>query len=187
MEKTQLIKVKNRSAGQVVYRIPEDNIRRIFAAGETKNIPLGELEKLTYQAGGKELIASYLQLTDPRATDELNVHTEPEYWMSEQEILDLLQNGSQEAFLDALDFAPQGVIDLIKDMAVKIRLNDYNKREAIKAKTGFDVSVALHNIDAEKAEETNIEAPQLKRSVAVAQEEGPARRTEPKKYNVVTK
>lgn len=188
MEKTQLIKVKNRSAGLVVYSIPEDNIRRIFASGEEKKIQLGELEKLTYQAGGKELIANYLQLTDPRATEELNVHTEPEYWMNEEQILDLLQSGSQEQFLDALDFAPQGVIDLIKDLAVKIRLNDFNKREAIKAKTGFDVSAALAHIEEEKAEDNTSEVQQAKRRVQPAEDTTEtARRTTPRTYNVVTK
>ena len=41
--------VKNRSASTVVYKIPESNLRREFAPGETKQIPFGELEKLTYQ------------------------------------------------------------------------------------------------------------------------------------------
>lgn len=48
--------VKNRSSSTVVYRIPEDNIRREFAPGETKKIAFGELEKLTYQQGGREML-----------------------------------------------------------------------------------------------------------------------------------
>ena len=46
--------VKNRSSSVVVYRIPETNLRREFQPGETKKIPFGELEKLTYQPGGHE-------------------------------------------------------------------------------------------------------------------------------------
>ena len=108
--------------------------------------------------------------------------------MNEEQILDLLQNGSQEQFLDALDFAPQGVIDLIKDLAVKIRLNDFNKREAIKAKTGFDVSTALRHIDEEKAEDDTPEKQQVTRRVQPAEATAEtARRTTPKTYNVVTK
>ena len=42
--------VKNRSASVVVYKIPEDGIRRSFAPGETKKISFEELEKLTYQS-----------------------------------------------------------------------------------------------------------------------------------------
>ena len=54
--------VKNRSSSVVVYRIPENNIRREFAPGETKKIAFGELEKLTYQAGGRELLEKFLQI-----------------------------------------------------------------------------------------------------------------------------
>lgn len=36
--------VKNRSTSVVVYTIPDTNLRREFAPGETKRIPFGELE-----------------------------------------------------------------------------------------------------------------------------------------------
>lgn len=45
---TTMYNVKNRSSSVVTYRIPETNLRREFAPGETKRIPFGELEKLTY-------------------------------------------------------------------------------------------------------------------------------------------
>ena len=41
------IKVKNRSSLSVGYTIPEDNISRTFAPGETKNIEQSEIEKLS--------------------------------------------------------------------------------------------------------------------------------------------
>ena len=87
---TTMYNVKNRSASMVVYRIPETNLRREFAPGETKRIPFGELEKLTYQPGGKELLENFLQIIDVNATQNLNVHREPEYNMSENQIKDLL-------------------------------------------------------------------------------------------------
>lgn len=188
MDKKQLIPVKNRSAGQVFYKIPETGVRRIFAAGEEKKITLEELEQLTWQTGGRELITNYLQLTDPRATEELNVPTEPEYWLNEKQITDLLTTGSLDAFKDALDFAPAGVIDLIKDIAVKIRLNDYAKREALKIMTGFDVSKALAHLDEEKEASESAATTTTQRRVqpAVTQPETPERRTE-SKYNVVSK
>ena len=51
--------------------------------------------------------------------------------------------GSMDEFLDCLDFAPDGVIDLVKNLAVTLKLNDYAKREAILEKTGFDVTKAI--------------------------------------------
>ena len=145
--------VKNRSSSVVVYRIPETNLRREFQPGETKKIPFGELEKLTYQPGGHTLLEEFLQIVDEAVTDNLNVHREVEYDMSETQIRDLLTHGSLDAFLDALDFAPIGVIDLIKTMSVSLPLEDYNKRKALLEKTGFDVDKAVANLQAEKAEE----------------------------------
>lgn len=151
--------VKNRSSSVVVYRIPETNLRREFAVGETKRIPFGELEKLTFQQGGRELLENFLQIIEEEATTSLNVNREVEYNMSEQQIVELLQTGSLDAFLDALDFAPIGVIDLIKALSVKLPLTDMNKRKALKEKTGFDVDRALVHIEEEKAEEQAPAAP----------------------------
>lgn len=179
--------VKNRSSSVVVYRIPETNLRREFQPGETKKIPFGELEKLTYQPGGHTLLEEFLQIVDEAVTNNLNVHREVEYDMSETQIRDLLTHGSLDAFLDALDFAPIGVIDLIKTMSVSLPLEDYNKRKALLEKTGFDVDKAVANLQAEKAEEkttaTESAAP-TERRVKPAVQTG--RRTAPN-YKVVAK
>lgn len=145
--------VKNRSSSVVVYRIPESNLRREFAPGETKKIPFGELEKLTYQQGGREMLEQFLQIVDEAVTSDLNVHREVEYNMSESQVRDLLVSGSLDAFLDALDFAPIGVIDLIKTISVQLPLTDLNKRKALKDKTGFDVDKALIHMEEERQEE----------------------------------
>ena len=44
--KNTIFNCKNRSYGTVVYSIKEDNIRREFHPGETKEISFNELEKL---------------------------------------------------------------------------------------------------------------------------------------------
>ena len=179
--------VKNRSSSVVVYRIPETNLRREFQPGDTKKIPFGELEKLTYQPGGYTLLEEFLQIVDEAVTNNLNVHREVEYDMSETQIRDLLTHGSLDAFLDALDFAPIGVIDLIKTMSVSLPLEDYNKRKALLEKTGFDVDKAVANLQAEKAEEktaaTESAAPTERRVKPAAQT---GRRTAPN-YKVVVK
>jgi len=51
--------------------------------------------------------------------------------------------GTLEQFLDCLDFAPESVLENIKDMAVNLPLNDVSKRNAIQEKLGFDVSKAI--------------------------------------------
>lgn len=171
--------VKNRSSSTVVYRIPETNLRREFAPGETKRIKFGELEKLTYQAGGRAMLEQFLQIIDEAATSNLNVKREIEYDMSETQVKDLLLTGSLDAFLDALDFAPIGVIDLIKVLAVKLPLTDLNKRRALAEKTGFDVDKALQHIEEERQEEQadHITPPARERRVKSATEEKQGRRT----------
>lgn len=174
--------VKNRSSSVVVYRIPETNLRREFAPGETKRLPFGELEKLTYQPGGRELLENFLQIVEEKVTNTLNVHRELEYDMSEEQIKDLLLKGSLNAFLDALDFAPIGVIDLIKVLAVQLPLTDLNKRKALKDKTGFDVDRALIHIEEEKQAEAELKgaaAPRAERRVQPAAEQPTRRRTLP--------
>lgn len=181
--------VKNRSSSIVVYKIPETNLRREFAPGETKRISFGELEKLTFQSGGRELLENFLQIVENDVTDNLNVHRELEYDMSEAQVRDLLIYGSLDAFLDALDFAPLGVQDLIKVLAVQLPLTDLNKRKALKDKTGFDVDRALVHLEEEKMEENQgkTEANNAAPTRRVKKEEtAPQRRTTPK-YNVVSK
>ena len=153
IEQNTMYNVKNRSSSVVVYKIPETNLRREFAPGETKRVPFGELEKLTYQEGGRELLENFLQILEEEVTTDLNVKREIEYNMSEAEVAELLRTGSLDAFLDALDFAPIGVIDLIKSLAVQLPLTDIDKRKALKQKTGFAVDKALIHIEEEKAEE----------------------------------
>ena len=185
-----MFNVKNRSTSVVVYRIPESNLRREWAPGEVKRIPFGELEKLTYQPGGRELIANFLQIMENEVTDDLNVHREPEYNMSEEQVRDLILNGSIDAFLDALDFAPIGVIDLIKTLSVQLPLTDLNKRKALKEKTGFDVDKALVHIEEEQEAENKgkiAEEPSQRRVQPEAEPQTPARRSATTTYKVVSK
>ena len=176
--------IKNRSGSHVVYSIPEIGVRRSFAPGEIKKITFEELEKLTYQPGGMEILTRFLQIQDSAVLNNFNMKVEPEYHMNEQQVANLILNGSVDAFLDALDFAPDGVIDLIKRMCISLPVTDYNKMKALKEKTGLDVEAALKNIRAEKEDEATIDDSTPQRRVKVDAPEG--RRTTPK-YNVVNK
>lgn len=186
----KIVVVKNRSSNSVSYSIPEEGIRRHFAQNEEKRLPVSELEKLTYQPGGPYLIANYLQIKDVEAIKELNIQVEPEYNMSAEDVKNLMVEGSLDAFLDCLDFAPQGVIQIIKDLAIKLPLNDVSKRKAIKDKTGFDVDRAIANIQAEKAAEAaekgeTVSDDKGEKKRRVVSEEKPAGRRTVPNYKVV--
>ena len=179
--------VTNRSASLVVYNIPEDGIRREFQPNETKKIRHGELEKLSYQPGGMNLIANYLLVQNEEALQDLGLGTEPEYYLTEDQIIDLMKNGSEDAWLDCLDFAPAGVIEMIKKLSVSLPLNDYNKRKDLKEKTGFDVDAAVKHVEEEHEDERPVEKAHERRVKPNAEEAVPSGRRTTPKYNVVKK
>lgn len=184
---TTMYNVKNRSAGVATYKIPELGIRRSFSPGETKKISAEELEKLTYRPGGMALLANFLQILEPEAISRIGLNPQPEYHMSERDIVNLMKDGSLDEFLDCLDFAPPGVIDLIKKLSVSLPLTDIQKTSALKAKTGFDCTAALRHVMEEKEDDGENTILKTQNERRVKKDEVPAgRRTATPKYNVVT-
>ena len=154
------VMVENRSAGTIVYNIPERQIRRELAPRQAIRVPKDEIEALAYTAGGMNLIRNHLLVKDEEILDELKVHREPEYYWNADKVAALIKTGTLDEFLDALDFAPEGVIDMIKDLSVQLPLNDFSKRQALKAKTGFDVDAAIaHDVENRTPEDGEAVAP----------------------------
>ena len=182
-----MLSVKNRGSSMVSYRIPEAGIRRSFAPGEVKQLSAEELEQLTFQPGGMVLLTNFLQILDLDTINNMGMRVEPEYHMSEQDVAKLIVAGSLDSFLDALDFAPIGVLDLIKKLSVTIPMTDINKRKALKEKTGFDVEAALRNIAAEQEDDTQNTILKQNNGERRVKEDVPAGRRTAPKYNIVTK
>lgn len=152
------IKIKNRSDSFVGFGIPEMHLRREFSPNEIKEVESEEIEKLAYQPGGQELLDKYFMIMDKDFAEKVSpsVASEPEYKFTEEDIKDLLVNGSLDKFLDFLDFAPDGAIDLAKNLAVTYA-SDTNKIDAIYKKTGFNVLKAQQlakEVETEKKTET---------------------------------
>lgn len=160
------INVKNRSAGSVVYSVPDLKVRRDFAPGEIKTVDSDELIQLSYTSGGAALIDQYLQILDAPVRKAVSGEVEPEYNFTDEDIKKLILTGSLDSFLDALDFAPIGVTDLIKEYSVSLPMVDMNKMAAMKEKLGFDVRLAIENNRPAEGE-VKEEAPKKTRRVAV--------------------
>ena len=176
--------VKNRSASVVVYSIADSGIRRSFAPGEVKKVSYEELEKLTYQRGGMEILTRFLQVQSEDALHTFNMRVEPEYHMSEQDIARVMTTGTLDEFLDMLDFAPEGVLEMIKTYAVLLPLSDLFKINALKDKTGFDAAKALENSMDENGELQVANTP--KRRVATEEKADSPKRRVPTEYKVIT-
>ena len=183
MNKNTKIKVRNRSTGSVGYTIPEmGNYPRTFAANETKELPFEEIQKVAYIPGGGYLLQHYLVIENTEARDEILGAVELEYNYSEADIQRLLTSGSYDELLDCLDFAPLGVIDIVKKKAVELQLNDVNKRKAILQKTGFNVDAAIRiNEETNETDTVNTAAPTGRR---VAAQPAPSAPVQERRYNV---
>ena len=189
VDNNKLIKVRNRNKGTVGYTIPDlGNLHRNFQPEEVKEIPMEELKKLSWLPGGEVILKNHLIIDDKEALNELIGKVEPEYFYTEKEIEKLLRTGTMDQFMDCLEFAPEGVIELVKDLAVKIELNDIQKREAIFKKTGFNVTSAI-NINKESMLDDSEEEIKTRRAAPITEEseaEKPAVRRTTSKYEVVS-
>lgn len=142
MSEKQYVQVRNLTGYPVVYRIPEDNIRRAFGGHETKEVKVEELRKLYYQPGGGVLLTDFLSVQDNDLAREFGVSEDSlthEYQWTAEDVDRLLKTGSVAELEDALDFAPEGIVDMIVARAVETRNPDINKREAIYKATGKNV------------------------------------------------
>ena len=188
ISKDTILKVTNRNNGSTGYTVADLGIHRHFSPNESKDITMDELRKLSYVPGGRYIIENCLIIHNEEAVREILTDVEPEYFYTEAEIKQLLQRGSLDQLLDCLDYAPEGVISLVKNMAVDMKLNDVSKRDAIRDKTGFDVSKAIEiKIESEKTDEV-VETSSRRAAPIVTKtenEEGAARRTTAPRYNVV--
>ena len=183
-----LVKVQNRDNGSVGYTIPDlNNLHRRYQPNETKSVTMDELRKLSYVPGGMEILRNYLVILDDEAREEILSDVEPEYYLTRDGVKKLLLEGTLDQLLDCLDFAPSGVIDLVKDVAVEIELNDVKKRNAILDKTGFNVTSAIE-INHETSEE--VEKAKPVRRVGQTEEKAEVaptgRRTAAPAYKVVS-
>ena len=183
LNKNTKIKVKNRNNGSVGYSIPDmNNLNRKFYPGEVKEVTFEELQKLSYTPGGRYMLTHYLALDNEEAISVLVGGVEPEYSYTEVDVKKLLLNGSMDELLDCLDFAPEGVIGLVKDYAVKLEINDLSKRNAIQEKTGFNVTEAIRiKKESEMTEQDAAPARRVAQSSEKVATEAPVRRTVIKK------
>lgn len=189
MDDKTIVNVTNRDAGQVVYSLPDRGIKRTFNAGESKKIELEELRQLSYATGGEFLLKNCLVVNNTDALSALNIEVEPEYFYTEAEVKTLLTTGTLDELEDCLNFAPEGVIDLVKKIAVDEEIPDTRKRKLITEKTGFSIDNAINvnHIMSEETEET-AEVPTKTRKAAPLKTAAstPVRKAAASKYKVVS-
>lgn len=180
---THYVEVTNRNSGTTGYTL-SSGLHRDFNLNETKKIDIDELNELRVVPGGEYMLRNYLMIKDKSALEYLDLEPEPEYFYTEAEVKTLLLEGSLDQLDDCLNFAPQGVIDIVKKMAVELEIPDIRKREKIAEITGFSVDNAIR-VNKALAEDEDKPKPveeKTRKSEPVKVEEKKVR-----KYNIVTK
>lgn len=194
VSKDKIIELTNRDHGSVGYRIPDLNIHRTFSAGETKKVTFNEIEQLSWVDGGKALLKHYLIIQDPEAAEEILGEVQPEYFYTQKDVKKLLTEGTLDQLKDTLEYGPKGVIDLVKQEAVELKLNNNAMREEIQKTTHFNVTNAINNdlISKENSEDEAATTQRRSKPITASESETTtsSRRSEPiteSKYKVVSK
>lgn len=143
VEKDRIISLLNRDTGSVGYTLEDTGTHRRFTPGEAKRVTFDEIEKLSWAKGGKELLRDYLIIQDEEAAKEILGNVEPEYFYTKETVKKLLTEGSLEQLQDTLEFGPKGVVDLVKQEAVELQVNNVAMRKEIQKQTNFNVDKAI--------------------------------------------
>lgn len=156
-----IVQVVNLVDHPVSYVLPELQVTRRFDPHEAKNLPIKELRALNYKRGGRVLLHDYLSVKNNSFRQEIGITEDIiEYDYTVEDIDDLLLNGNIDVLKDALEFGPKGIVELIKSRAIKLKIPDLAKRQAIKDIAGTDINKQITLIeeqDAALARDKNID------------------------------
>ena len=147
---TTLVPVRNMVDHKVVYVVPEVNRRVVFEPFQEKRVPAGELRALNYSVGGEVLLHNYLCVKSNDLRVEFNIPADQvEYDWTIDDIHKVLEDLSVpiEALEDALDFAPEGIREMIVDCAVKWKIPDSNRRKVISKMTGVNIDKKIEFLE----------------------------------------
>lgn len=184
-----LISVRNRNNGETWYQL-DSGIVRAFQRDEIKKVPFKELVQLNYSEGGRALLAENLVIENKEALALLNMNVEPEYFYEDSDIRMLLFDGTYDEFADFLDFAPEGAIEIAKDIAVREEIPDVRKRDMLSKKTGLNINNAImvnHIMDDEEKKEEVKKERRVKSAETETKSERRAATPAAPKYKVVDK
>lgn len=166
MDKNRKVVVKNRTKGMVGYKIDTLRVYRHWdKTGDILYISIDELIELSTLPGGLKLLEKYLLIEDEEAVSIVfGREMEPEYNYTEKEIDFLLYKAEDNQLFDCLDYAPEGVLRIIRSKSVDKIPNTTAKVEAINKR--LNINLSMIRINAEDAASELVEEVETKRRSA---------------------
>ena len=188
VNKEKRVKVVNRTSGSLAYKIDTLRVTRHWRKpGDYLNISIAELLELKTVRGGQSLLENYVIIEDKEALSVLfpDQELEPEYNYGLKEIEFLLYEADTEQLLDALDFAPKGVLDLIKAKSAEKLPNTTAKIEAINKKFKIDLNKVNELYQEKEILEEKPEPTRRRRTAPIVETEEQKQESSLPKYKVV--
>ena len=167
VEDTQEIEVVNLTNHKVGYNLVDENLHRSLQPNEHRRILAGELRRLNYQKGGHILLTNYLSVKNAELAREfgVDIDNQIEYNWTPEDVDRVLQTGTIEELMDAMDFAPEGIKQRLAARAVELKISDSNKRKVITDNSPYDIDAQIKNVEAATADEEPVETkPKQRRS-----------------------
>ena len=170
VEDNQQIEVVNMTDHKVGYNLTDENIHRTLQPNEHRKILAGELRKLNYQKGGHILLTDFLSVKNEELAKEFGINTDEqiEYNWTPEDVDRVLNEGTYDELMDAMDFAPEGIKQRLAKRAVELKISDSNKRKIITEKSPYDIDAQIKNVEAATADAApTTEEPKKRRATAV--------------------
>ena len=165
IDDSELVPVKNMMRNEVGYTL-SNGVSRHFAPHMTIRIKASELRDLSYESGGLDFLRNYVCVGNSALAEEFGISNDLiEYTWTEQDVVNALTTSDLDVLLDALDFAPDGILDELRDKAVELEIADGNRIAAINKRMGVDINNMIKNKHAyDTADSKADEAPKQRRS-----------------------
>ena len=127
------------------YKLPS-GVQRTLVPRVKMEVTAGELRELFYAPGGQYMLQQLIRVNNKELAAEFGRNDDDkEYWWTLEDMKKCLLEDKVEVLLDALDFAPDGVCDTLRDMAIEYEIKDGNKIDAINKKFNIDINQMIAN------------------------------------------
>lgn len=149
--------IESKYNGYLTVKDPNSSINREFPyCGFKMKLTKEELESISYVNGGRYILENYLIIKDPEIIKALQLNLEYEDSFTKEQLKDLLLNGTIENLQDTVNFAHEGTIMLLKDLALELEINDIRKIELIGKALGINIQ-SIKELDKESKEDGEIQ------------------------------
>lgn len=121
------IKVLNRFGGSVTVKTSAGKRFEWSTMGSIVLMTEEEISDIYNQKGGRFILEERLSIQDNEVVEKLGLQAEPEYGFDIKTIEALLVQGTGDQLAEALEYNGLGFAESVRDIALKIKLEDLNK------------------------------------------------------------